>query len=157
MTIYGTDLIPYWEGLGIPVGYYPLPPFDDGRRGRPLATLMGLSISAYAKNREGAVSFLNFLLAEQNLRRFFETSGGTVVMADRGLYRDEDFVRVPYLSTALAVTADSYPFPNDPEGDLIWDAVGDASSLAMNGTTSPERALCDMQERLAVVIREMRR
>jgi maltose-binding protein MalE len=157
MTIYGTYLIPSWEALGIPVGYYELPPFADGRRGRPLATLMGLSVSAYANNKEGAQKFLTFLLLPENLRRFFERSGARTVMADPSVYRDEDFVKTPYLATALTIARDAYPFPNDPEGDLIWDAVTDASSLAEAGAESPERTLCDMQQRLGVVIEEMRR
>jgi maltose/maltodextrin transport system substrate-binding protein len=156
MTVYGTYLISHWQKLGIAVGYHELPPFEDGRRGRPLSTLMGLGISAYADNPGGAERFITFLLLPENLRRFFELSGRTPVMADPGVYRDEDFAAVPYLRTALAIASDSYPFPNVPEGDLIWDATAGAAQAALTGAVSPRQALCDMQDRLAAVIREMR-
>jgi maltose-binding protein MalE len=157
MTVYGTYLIGTWQKRGIEVGYYELPPFADGRRGRPLATLMGLGISAYATNPEGAGRFVEFLLSPENLRRFYELSGRTLVMADPGVYRDGDFAAVPYLKTAIAVAADSYPFPNVPEGDLVWDAVSGAAAAAISGAASPREALCGMQKRLSAVIREMRR
>ncbi len=157
MTVYGTYLIPHWARLGIEVGYHELPPFEDGKRGRPLSTLMGLGISAYADNPEGAERFITFLLLSENLRRFFELSGRNLVMADPDVYRDEDFAAVPYLRTALAIASESYPFPNVPEGDLIWDATAGAAETALAGTASPRGALCDMQDRLAAVIREMRR
>ncbi len=157
MTIYGTQLIPYWERLGIPVGYYPLPPFADGARGRPLATLMGLSISAYSNNKRDAEKFLAFLLSPDSLRRFYELSGGIRTMADPTVYRKDDFVKNPVLSTAVSIAADSFPFPNDPEGDLIWDATSDAATLSIAGGTTPKQALCDMQRRLTIYIEEMRR
>jgi len=156
MTLYGTYLIPHWEQTGIDVGYYEFPPFEDGRRGRPLSTLMGLGVSAYADNPAGAERFISFLLAPENLRRFFELSGGTLVMADPNVYREEDFSAVPYLETALSIAAGSYPFPNVPEGDLVWDAASGAAEAALAGTIPPRQALCDMQDRLGSVIREMR-
>ncbi|MBN2225248.1 MAG: extracellular solute-binding protein [Deltaproteobacteria bacterium] len=156
MTVYGTYLISHWKQRGIDVGYHEIPPFADGRRGRPMSTLMGLGVSAYAHNPGGAERFITFLLAPENLRRFFELSGRTLVMADPGVYRDEDFAAVPYLRTALSIASDSYPFPNVPEGDLIWDAVSGAAETALSGTLSPREALCGTQERLSAVIREMR-
>lgn len=156
MTIYGTYLISHWERLGIDVGYYELPPFADGSRGRPLATVMGLAVSAYAANSATAERFIAFVARPENLRRFFELSGATIVMADPGVYREADFAAVPYLRTALAIAADSYPFPNAPEGDLIWDALSGAAQAALTGQIGPRAALCDMQERLGAVIREMR-
>lgn len=156
MTIYGTYLISYWEKMGIDVGYYELPPFADGSRGRPLATLMGLAVSAYAANPATAERFIAFAARPENLRRLFERSGRSAVMADPGVYRDADFAAVPYLRTALAIAADSYPFPNAPEGDLIWDAVSGAAQAALTGRVGPHDALCDMQNRLGAVIREMR-
>jgi maltose-binding protein MalE len=156
MTVYGTYLIPRWKEMGIETGYYELPPFKDGRRGRPLSTLMGLAVSTYANDRAGAERFIAFLLTPENLRRFFELSGKNLVMADPGVYRDGDFAAVPYLRTALAVAADSYPFPNVPEGDFVWEATSGAAEAALTGTVSPGQALCDMQGRLGAVIREMR-
>ncbi len=156
MTVYGTYLISHWEKQGIEVGYHELPPFADGGRGRPLSTLMGLGISAYADNPGSAGQFITFLLAPENLRRFFELSGRTLVMADPDVYRDEDFAAVPYLRTALGIASDSYPFPNVPEGDLIWDATSGAADAAISGAVSPREALCGMQDRLSAVIREMR-
>ena len=157
MTIYGTYLISSWEERGVNVGYHELPPFADGSRGRPLSTLMGLGISAYAGNPRQAEQFITYLLLPENLRRFFELSGGSLVMADPAVYRDEDFAKTPYLRTALSIASGSYPFPNDPEGDLVWDATSGAAAAAASGAVSPEKALCDMQDRLAAVIREMNR
>ncbi len=71
-------------------------------------------------------------------------------MADPGVYRDEDFAAVPYLRTALSIASDSYPFPNVPEGDLIWDATSGAAETALSGTPSrPARPSADMQDRLS--------
>ncbi len=75
MTIYGTYLISSWQKLGLEVGYHELPPFADGSRGRPLSTLMGLGISAYADHPRQAEQFITYLLLPENLRRFFELSG----------------------------------------------------------------------------------
>jgi arabinogalactan oligomer/maltooligosaccharide transport system substrate-binding protein len=156
MTVYGTYLIPRWKDMGIGTGYYELPPFEDGSRGRPLSTLMGLAVSAYANDPGTAERFISFLLLPGNLRRFFELSGKDLVMADPEVYRDEDFAAVPYLRTALSIASDSYPFPNVPEGDLIWEATSGAAEAALAGTVSPPQVLCDMQDRLGTVIREIR-
>lgn len=156
MTVYGTYLIPQWEKAGIRTGYYPLPSFRDGTRGRPLSTLMGLAVSAYANDPDTSRRFIAFLLSPENLRRFFELSGTKLVMADPGVYRDEDFTAVPYLRTAIEIAADSCPFPNVPEGDLVWDATSGAAEAALTGAVTPRQALCDMQDRLGAVIREMR-
>jgi arabinogalactan oligomer/maltooligosaccharide transport system substrate-binding protein len=156
MTVYGTYLIPHWKEMGIETGYYELPPFEDGARGRPLSAMMGLAVSAYANDPDTAERFISFLLQPGNLRRFFELSGKDLVMADPGVYRDEDFAAVPYLRTALSIASDSYPFPNVPEGDLIWEATSGAAEAALTGTAAPPQVLCDMQDRLGTVIREIR-
>ena len=157
MMIHGTYLIPYYRSLGITVGYYPLPPMEDGRLGRPLSTLMGIGISAHSKEREKALMFLSFLLSPDNLRVYFEASGGHKVMADPGVYREADFDEERTLTTSMAIAMASYPYPNDPAGDLIWDAVTDATSLVLSGSATPEEALCEMQARLELIIEEMKR
>jgi len=157
MMIHGTYLIGYYRSAHIDVGYYPLPPFSDGRRGKPLSTLMGIGISNYSKNKEDALGFLAFFLENKNLRSYFESSGSMRVMADPAVYSTEDFDREPFLKTAVEIAKDSTPFPNDPAGDLVWDAVRDAATLSIEGKASPEDVLCDMQEMLKVVITEMKR
>ncbi len=155
MMIHGTYLIGYYRSLGIDVGYSPLPRFSDGRQGRPLSTLMGIGISSYSEKKDIAQRFLNYFLEPENLRIYFESSGGIRVMADPTIYDEEDFKREPALETAITITENSYPYPNDPRGDLIWDAVRDAAYLAIEEKTSPEEALCDMQNRLKTIFSEM--
>lgn len=155
MMIHGTYLIGYYRSLGIDVGYYPLPRFSDGRRGRTLSTLMGIGISSYSEKKDTSKRFVNFFLEPENLRIYFESSGGIRVMADSTIYRKEDFKREPALPTAISIAENSYPYPNDPRGELIWDAVRDATYLSIQEKTSPKEALCDMQDRLKTIFSEM--
>ncbi|GEM_PF-1926171 len=155
--IHGTYLIPYYRSLGIDVGYHPIPPFADGRRGRPLSTLMGVAVSAYSNKKEDALTFVAFLLRPENLRTYFEASGGVRVMANPLVYTDEDYKREPTLKTSVKIAGDSLPFPNDPAGELVWDAFADGVNLTLEGKSTPKDALCTMEERLKTVISEMKR
>lgn len=154
--IHGTYLIPYYRTLDIDVEYRPVPPFSDGRRGRPLSTLMGLGVSAYSERREDALKFVSFFLKPENLRTYFEASGGVRVMANPNIYTDDDYEREPTLKTSIKIAGDSLPYPNDPAGELVWDAFTDSVHLVLEGKTDPEDALCTMQERLKTVIIEMK-
>jgi arabinogalactan oligomer/maltooligosaccharide transport system substrate-binding protein len=157
MMIHGVYLIPYYRSLGMHVGYYPIPPAESGRKARPLANLMGVGISAYSENPEAAKAFLAYLLEPERLRVLVEGSGAIKVMANPAVYREADFTAEPLLAAAVEIAGSSYPFPNDPAGELVWDAVGAAATAAMDGSLSPEEALCRMEDRLETVIEEMRR
>jgi len=157
MMIHGVYPIPYYRSLGINVGYHPIPPTESGRRPRPLANLMGVGVSAYSQSPESAEDFLAYLLEPKRLRLILEGSGTINVMANPMVYREEDFISEPLLSTAVEIAGMSYPFPNDPAGELVWDAVGAAATAVVDGSLQPEEALCRMEERLETVIKEMRR
>ena len=77
-------------------------------------------------------------------------------MANPNVYTDEDYWREPTLKTAIEIAGDSLPYPNDPAGELVWDAFTDSATLVIDGKTTPEEALCTMQERLKTVIIEMK-
>lgn len=155
MMIHGTYLIGYYRSLGIDVGYHPLPRFSDGRVGRPLSTLMGIGISSYSGKKDSAQRFVNFFLEPENLRTYFESSGGIRVMADPTIYNEGDYEREPVLEAAISIAENSYPYPNDPRGDLVWDAVRDAAYLSIEKEMPPDVTLCDMQDRLKTVFSEM--
>ncbi|MBN1572318.1 MAG: extracellular solute-binding protein [Deltaproteobacteria bacterium] len=155
--IHGTYLIPYYRSLGIDVGYYPIPPFSDGRRGCPLSTLMGIAVSAYSDKKEDALKFVAFFLRPENMRAYFEASGGVRVMVNPKIYTDEDYEREPTLETSVKIAGDSLPFPNDPAGELVWDAFADGASLTLEGKSTPKDALCTMEERLKTVISEIKK
>ncbi|MBN1883221.1 MAG: extracellular solute-binding protein [Deltaproteobacteria bacterium] len=157
MMIHGVYLIPSYRSLGMNVGYHPIPPAESGRRARPLANLMGIGVSAHSENPESALDFLAYLLEPSRLRLIFEGSGAIKVMANPLVYREEDFAQEPLLAAAVEIAGTSYPYPNDPAGELVWDAVGAAATAVMDGTLSPEEALCRMEERIETVIEEMRR
>ena len=139
------------------MGYHPIPPTENGRAARPLANLMGIGVSAHADDPDSATDFLAYLLEPENLRRIVEGSGAIKVMANPEVYREEDFAEEPLLATALEIASTACPCPNDPAGELVWDAAGAAATAAVEGELSPEEALCRMQERLEAVIEEMRR
>jgi len=157
MMIHGVYLIPYYRSLGMNVGYYPIPSSECGRRARPLANVMGVGVSAYSKNPESSQEFLAYLLEPEHLRVILDGSGAIKVLANPAVYREADFAAEPLLSTAMEIAGTSYPYPNDPAGELVWDAVGAAATAAMDGSLSPEEALCRMEDRLETVIEEMKR
>jgi maltose-binding protein MalE len=157
MMIHGVYLIPYYRDLGMNVGYHPIPPSESGRTVRPLANLMGIGVSAYSEHPEAAGDFLAYLLEPERLRLILEGSGAIKVMANPRVYYEEDFVAEPLLSTAVEIAGTAYPYPNDPAGELVWDAVAAAATAVMDGSLSPEEALCRMEDRLETVIEEMRR
>jgi len=157
MMIHGVYLIPYYRSLGMNVGYYPIPPTKDEHSARPLANLMGVGVSAHSNNKASAEEFLAYLCEPKNLRPIIDGSGAIKVMANPAVYREEDFTAEPLLLTALEIAGSSLPYPNDPAGELVWDAVGAAAAATMDGILTPEEALCRMEERLETVIDEMRR
>jgi maltose-binding protein MalE len=154
--IHGTYMIPHYRTSGIDVEYLPIPPLADGRECRPLSTLMGIAVSAHSENKGDALKFISFLLKPKNLRTYFEASGGVRVMANPDIYTNEDYRREPTLKTSISIAGNSIPFPNDPAGELVWDAFSDSVNLVLDGKTNPKDALCDMQERLKIVIKEMK-
>ena len=154
--IHGTYMIPHFRTSGIDINYRPIPPFADGRQGRPLSTLMGVAVSAHSENKGDALKFISFLLKPENLRTYFEASKGVRVMANPDIYTDKDYRREPTLKTSISIAGNSIPFPNDPAGELVWDAFSDSVNLVLEGKTNPKDGLCDMQERLKIVIAEMK-
>jgi len=156
MMIHGVYLIPYYRSLGMNVGYHPIPPAESGGAARPLANLMGVGVSAYSEHPEAAGDFLAYLLEPSRLRVILEGSGAIKVMANPQVYCEEDFVTEPLLSTAVEIAGTAYPFPNDPAGELVWDAVAGAAAAVMDGSLPPEEALCRMENRLEIVIEETR-
>ena len=157
MMIHGVYLIPFYRSLGMNVGYHPIPPAESGRAARPLANLMGVGVSAYSQNPESAEDFLAYLLEPKRLRLILEGSGTIKVMANPQVYCEEDFNTEPLLSPAVEIVGLSYPYPNDPAGELVWDAVAAAATAVVDGSLPPEEALCRLETRLEIVIEEMRR
>ena len=72
MTLMGTWITGYWNGLGLEAGtdydYFPFPAIADGVPGAVVGPIDGLVISNDGGNRAGAEAFLSFMMSNADVQ-----------------------------------------------------------------------------------------
>lgn len=123
----------------------PLP----GKSGPGVSTLGGhnFGISAFAENKATALDFIKFFTSEEAERSNLLATSQAPTLAS--LYEDADLVKqFPYLTTLKESILNAVPRPQAVKYGDVTAAIQEAAYGAMNGETSTDDALKDLQSKL---------
>ena len=124
----------------------PLPPFEGGGKGGILGG-NGPILSAYSKNPEGALLFIDHLTSAETLKENMAVYSLPSVL--EATY-DEPAVQkaVPYAAELKKAIAQAQPRPVSPVYTQISQAIYENVNKALAGSTSPEDALKQGNEQI---------
>ena len=123
----------------------PLP----GKSGPGVSTLGGhnLAISSFAENKATALDFIKFFTSEESERSNLLATSQAPTRAN--LYDDQELVsKFPYLTTLKESILNAVPRPQAVKYGDVTAAIQEAAYGAINGDTSVDDALKDLQSKL---------
>ncbi len=95
MTLMGTWITGYWNGLGLEPGvdydYFPFPTMREGVANSVVGPIDGLVISSNVQNREGAEAFLAYMMSNADVQSHWTSNYGALsanVNVDSSVYND---------------------------------------------------------------------
>ncbi|MFI1966347.1 ABC transporter substrate-binding protein [Streptomyces pathocidini] len=132
-------------------GVAPLP----GLEGPGTSSLGGLdlAVSKFAKNKATALDFIKFFSNEANARTNLKASSAAPPYTD--LYDDPELRKqFPYLDTLKTSLTNATPRPAVVQYGDATAAIQESAAAALNGSTSVDAALAEMQRNLSAAIAE---
>jgi len=123
----------------------PLP----GKSGPGVSTLGGhnFAISQFAENKATALDFIKFFTSEESEKSNLLATSQAPTRAN--LYDDADLVKqFPYLTTLKESILNAVPRPQAVKYNEVTAAIQEAAYSAMNGKSSVDDALKDLQSKL---------
>lgn len=127
----------------------PLP----GKDGPGVSTLGGhnYAISAFAKNKETAAGFIQFMASEERQKANVEKTSQAPTWAS--LYDDPALQKqFPYLAPLKASISSAKPRPTVVKYGDVTAAIQNAAYDALGGKVAPQQALSDLQTKLSGLI-----
>ncbi|MFT3862325.1 ABC transporter substrate-binding protein [Micropruina sp.] len=125
-----------------------------GKTGPGVSTLGGHSygISPFAKNKGTAMKWINWMLTEENQRRWLETASSAPVL--ESLYADADLnKKFPYLATLGESIKNAKPRPKAVKYGDVTLAIQDAAYSALQMQVDPTTALNNLQTKLETLVK----
>jgi arabinogalactan oligomer/maltooligosaccharide transport system substrate-binding protein len=129
--INGPWAYPQYEEAGVNYGIAPLPKLSNGKYPQTFIGVKGYYISAFSKNKEEALKFIQWLTTKENSFKHYKSS--SIIPA-----RD-DVVKMPEFQDNLAFKAFAIqasrgvPMPNVPEMMQVWDPAANAITFILQG------------------------
>lgn len=136
------------DGSSAVAGKFDVAPLP-GKDGPGVSTLGGhnFAISAFADNKATALDFINFFAGEEAQRSNLLATSQAPTRSD--LYDDAELVKqFPYLTTLKESILNAVPRPQAVKYGDVTAAIQEAAYGAMNGETSTDDALKQLQSKL---------
>jgi multiple sugar transport system substrate-binding protein len=127
----------------------PLP----GKTGPGVSSLGGhdYAISSFAKNKATAIDFINFMASEARQKANIEKTSQAPTW--QSLYDDPTLNKqFPYLAPLKASILGAQPRPRVVKYGDVTAAIQEAAYNALNGKSTPDQALSDLQTKLQSLI-----
>lgn len=124
-----------------------------GKDGPGVSTLGGHSygISPFAKNKGTAMKWINWMLTEENQKKWLQTASSAPVL--ESLYSDAELNKqFPYLATLGESIKNAKPRPKAVKYGDVTLAIQDAAYAALQGQTEPQAALDGLQTKLQSLV-----
>lgn len=124
-----------------------------GKDGPGVSTLGGHSygISPFAKNKGTAMKWINWMLTEDNQKRWLQTASSAPVL--ESLYSDAELNKqFPYLATLGESIKNAKPRPKAVKYGDVTLAIQDAAYAALQGQSEPQAALDGLQTKLQSLV-----
>ena len=156
MMIYGPWYFRNYRASGVDLGYEPIPRVKDGNPTRPFGTILGFMLSSFSKQPQEAEKFLDYLLQDEIQQRLIESYEGQRVPLNKSVSQSDFFQKNPFLKNTLDVNYQAEPYPNIPEGAILWDVIPFTMDLLLNGDLSVEKTLIELEMVMRENIKAMR-
>ena len=125
-----------------------------GKDGPGVSTLGGHSygISPFAKNKGTAMKWINWMLTEENQKKWLQTASSAPVL--ESLYADAELNKqFPYLATLGESIKNAKPRPKAVKYGDVTLAIQDAAYGAIQNQSAPQAALDGLQTKLQALVK----
>ncbi len=152
--INGPWAYPTYQEAGVNYGIEPLPKLSNGEYPRTFIGVKGYYISAFSKNKEEALKFIQWLTSKENSFKHYES---TSIIPAR-----DDVIKLPEFQDnkafkAFAIQASrGVPMPNVPEMMQVWDPAANALTFILQGQAPANVVLPLCVEQIKENIRMMK-
>ncbi len=125
MMLYGLWNASVYQSRDIDYGIAPLPGKTEEQPSEALTTVQGFVVNEFTRNEEGTLSFLEYLLEDENQQTLIEAGNreerktGERNPANLSVMNSDYVQKDDILSSLSELNAHAQPFPNVPEGP-IW-------------------------------------
>ena len=144
-----------YEEAGLNYAVAPLPKLSNGRYPQTFIGVKGYYVSAFSKNQEEALKFIQWLTSKENSFKHYED---TTIIPTR-----DDVIKMPEFKEnttiqAFAIQASrSIPMPNIPEMMQVWDPAANAIQFILRNQGTAEVVLPICVEQIKENIMMMKR
>ncbi|MBY0148415.1 extracellular solute-binding protein [Neobacillus niacini] len=135
-----------YKDAGINIGVAALPTLPNGDHVKTFMGVKGWHVSAYSKNQEWAVKFLEFITNDENAKYRFEQTAE--VPTNVALLEDSAFTENEGAKAVAEQSQYALPMPNIPEMGQVWDPMAKSLQTVVTGKTEPKAALDSAVEQI---------
>jgi arabinogalactan oligomer / maltooligosaccharide transport system substrate-binding protein len=128
-----------YKDAGINIGVAALPTLPNGDHVKTFMGVKGWHVSAYSKNQEWAVKFLEFITNDENAKYRFEQTAE--VPTNVALLEDSAITGNEGAKAVAEQSQYALPMPNIPEMGQVWDPMAKSLQTVVTGKTEPKAAL----------------
>jgi arabinogalactan oligomer / maltooligosaccharide transport system substrate-binding protein len=135
-----------YKDAGINIGVSALPTLPNGDHVKTFMGVKGWHVSAYSKNQEWAVKFLEFITNDENAKYRFEQTAEVptnVALVDDPAITENEGAKAVAEQSQYAL-----PMPNIPEMGQVWDPMAKSLQTVVTGKTEPKAALDSAVEQI---------
>jgi arabinogalactan oligomer / maltooligosaccharide transport system substrate-binding protein len=135
-----------YKDAGINIGVAALPTLPNGDHVKTFMGVKGWHVSAYSKNQEWAVKFLEFITNDENAKYRFEQTAE--VPTNVALLEDSAITENEGAKAVAEQSQYALPMPNIPEMGQVWDPMAKSLQTVVTGKTEPKAALDSAVEQI---------
>jgi len=135
-----------YKDAGINIGVAALPTLPNGDHVKTFMGVKGWHVSAYSKNQEWAVKFLEFITNDENAKYRFEQTAE--VPTNVALLEDPAITENEGAKAVAEQSQYALPMPNIPEMGQVWDPMAKSLQTVVTGKTEPKAALDSAVEQI---------
>jgi arabinogalactan oligomer / maltooligosaccharide transport system substrate-binding protein len=135
-----------YKDAGINIGVAALPTLPNGEHVKTFMGVKGWHVSAYSKNQEWAVKFLEFITNDENAKYRFEQTAE--VPTNVALIDDPAITENEGAKAVAEQSQYALPMPNIPEMGQVWDPMAKSLQTVVTGKTEPKAALDSAVEQI---------
>lgn len=146
MMFYGPWYFNNYRENGVNFDYAPLPRIVEGQKSRPFATVLGFMLSNFSKYPDEAKKFLQYILQNNIQQRLIEAGKGQRVTLNKSVVLSDFVQNNEFLQKAINISYQAQPYPNIPEGAILWDVIPFTIDLILSEDLSVEDALQELEQ-----------
>lgn len=135
-----------YKDAGINIGVAALPTLPNGDHVKTFMGVKGWHVSAYSKNQEWAVKFLEFITNDENAKYRFEQTAE--VPTNVALLEDSVITGNEGAKAVAEQSQYALPMPNIPEMGQVWDPMAKSLQTVVTAKTEPKAALDSAVEQI---------